>query len=172
MEALTGRDLGREERIKGAVLELTNERPLIEPVLVAWDGHLDPVETAHPVSSASLVTESGDEIPVTIDGARLLVDDQLPLGYHELHVSRAEHPTTVISAPIRAHDAPRNALGINAPVYALRGAEADTGVGSYSHLEQLADLGLVTGATVIGTLPVVATFADQPSPYAPASRRA
>ena len=172
IEALTGRDLSREERIKGAVLDLTNEHPLIEPVLVAWDGHLDPVETTHPVSSAHLVTESGEEIPVTIDESRLLIEGPLPLGYHQLHVTRAEHPTTVISAPVRAHDAPRNALGVNAPVYALRSADVDTGVGSYTHLEQLADLGLVTGAAVIGTLPVVATFADQPSPYAPASRRA
>jgi 4-alpha-glucanotransferase len=31
---------------------------------------------------------------------------------------------------------------------------------------------LVTGAEVIGTLPITATFPDQPSPYAPASRRA
>ncbi|MDJ0664208.1 MAG: 4-alpha-glucanotransferase [Acidimicrobiia bacterium] len=172
IEALTGRDLGREERIKGAILDLTNDRPLVEPVLVAWDGHLDPVETAYPVSSASLVTESGNEVPVAIDGNRLLIEGPLPLGYHELHVSRAEHPTTVISAPVRAHEAPLSALGVSAPVYAMRSAEADSGVGTYSHLEQLADLGLVTGAAVVGTLPIVATFPDQPSPYAPASRRA
>jgi len=172
IEALTGRELGSEERIRSAILDLTNERPLIEPVLVAWDGNLDPVETAHPVSSADLVTEAGEELSVKIDGTRLLIEGRLPLGYHELHVSHAERPAVIIAAPTRAQEAPRAALGVNAPVYALRSTESDIGVGTYSHLERMADLGLVTGAEVIGTLPITATFPDQPSPYAPASRRA
>lgn len=172
IEALTGRELGSEGRIKAAILDLTNDRALVEPVILAWQGHLDEVTTSQPVSSAYLVTEEGTEVQVGIDGTRLVVTERLPYGYHELHVAGAEQPSVVISAPTQAQAPPTGILGVSAPVYAMRSSAGDTGVGNFGHLEQLADLALVAGAKVVGTLPLVATFPDQPSPYAPASRRA
>ena len=71
-----------------------------------------------------------------------------------------------------AHPPPRRELGILAPVYSMRAETNDAGIGNFGHLRQLADVALVSGATVVGTLPLVATFPDQPSPYSPASRRA
>jgi 4-alpha-glucanotransferase len=170
--ALTGRDLDTEEEIKKLAHELRNDRPLIEPVLVAWDGWLPETTLGRAVSSARLVTEQGDEVPVVIDERRISIDSRLPIGYHQLHVAGAVNSTMVISAPMRAPAAPDRALGLIAPVYSMRSQSNDTGVGNFGHLEQLADTAMVTGASVIGTLPLVATFPDQPSPYAPASRRA
>jgi 4-alpha-glucanotransferase len=172
LEALTGRELATETQIEQANRDLIAETPPVEPVFVAWDGHFPGAETARPVSSAYLVTEAGTEHPVTIDGTRLTIEQQLPYGYHELHVAGAARASRVISAPNRAYEGPQAELGVTAPVYSMRSRENDTGIGNFSHLEQLADLGLVAGANVIGTLPLVATFPDQPSPYSPASRRA
>ncbi len=172
LEALTGRDLDTEDRIVEATAELRNDRPLVEPVVVAWDGVFPGVATEKPVSSAYLVTEQGNEHTVRIDDRHLSVADVLPLGYHELHVAGAAEPSLVIAAPVKAHKAPERALGVMAPVYSMRSGKGDTGIGNFGHLEQLADAAMVTGAKVIGTLPLVATFPDQPSPYSPASRRA
>ncbi len=172
LEALTGYELGSAGRIAAATAELRNDRPLIEPVLVAWGGRFPETETAQPVSSAYLVTERGDEVPVTINDTRLGITGELPLGYHALHVAGTDSPTLVIAAPDQAHPAPHHALGVMAPLYSMRSATGDTGIGNFTHLEQLADAAMVTGATVVGTLPLVATFPDQPSPYSPASRRA
>ncbi len=170
--ALTGRDLETTEQIRTAAIELRHDRPFVEPVLVAWGGRLQATHTARPVSSAYLVTEQGDEYAVEINETRLTLDEKLPLGYHELHVAGAAQPTLVISAPVRAHAAPERALGIMAPIYSMRSDKRDVGTGNFGHLKQLADIGMITGADVIGTMPLVATFPDQPSPYSPASRRA
>ncbi len=172
IEALTGRDLSTEGRIIAATTDLRNDEPLIEPVIVAWDGEFPGAETLQPVASAYLVTEQGDERRVQIQEKWLSIAEQLPLGYHELHVAGAEQPTLVIAAPGQAHEAPQRALGVMAPVYSMRSERNDTGIGHFGHLEQLADAALITGATVVGTLPLVATFPDEPSPYSPASRRA
>lgn len=152
--------------------ELRNDRPLIEPVVVAWDGWFPETTLRHPVSSAHLVTEQSNEIPVSIDERRLTIASQLPLGYHHLHVAGLDRTTLVIAAPRQAAAGPQRAFGVVAPVYSLRTSSNDTGIGSFGLLGQLADAALVTGTEVIGTLPLVATFPDQPSPYAPASRRA
>jgi 4-alpha-glucanotransferase len=172
LHALTGHDLESAQAIADSIRELRNARPLIEPVVVAWDGWFPDTILGRAVSSAYLVTEQGDEVPVTINERLVSIATQLPLGYHHLHVSGAERSTMVIAAPMYAPAGPVRALGIMAPVYSMRSEINDTGVGNYGHLGQLADTAMVTGATVIGTLPLVATFPDQPSPYAPASRRA
>ena len=172
LSALTGRDLETADQIDGLAHELQHDRPLVEPVVVAWRGRFPETPTSQPVTTAYLVTEQGDEHRVSITENSLTIAEDLPLGYHELHVAGTKQPTLVISAPLRAPAAPERALGILAPVYAMRCSDGDTGIGNFSHLEQLADTGMITGASVIGTLPLVATFPDQPSPYSPASRRA
>jgi 4-alpha-glucanotransferase len=172
LRALTGRDLESARAISDLAGELRNDRPLVEPVVVAWDGWFPGTTLGHPVSSAHLVTEQDGEVPVTIDDRRLTIEQQLPLGYHHLHVSGTDRTTLVIAAPQLAAGGPERAFGVVAPVYSLRTDNGDTGVGNFGLFGQLADTALVTGTEVIGTLPLVATFPDQPSPYAPASRRA
>lgn len=172
LRALTGHDLETEDQINRMAHELRNYRPLVEPVLVAWDGWFPKTTLGRAVSSAYLVTEQGDEVPVLINDRQISVERQLPLGYHHVHVAGAGRSTMVIAAPMHAPPAPERALGVMAPVYSMRSDTNDTGIGNLGHLGQLADTAMVTGTTVIGSLPLVATFPDQPSPYAPASRRA
>ncbi|MDJ0924732.1 MAG: 4-alpha-glucanotransferase [Acidimicrobiia bacterium] len=172
LEALLQRSLHNEREVAAALDDLRNDRPLLAPVTVAWDGLMPPVALGRPVETASIETEDGDEIPVTIRDGQITADRALPLGYHHLQVDSGRETALVIAAPTLAHTPPRRELGILAPVYSIRAADQDTGIGHFGHLRQLADLALVSGATVIGTLPLVATFSDQPSPYSPASRRA
>jgi 4-alpha-glucanotransferase len=170
LEALLQRPLETERQVADAHSELTRGRRRIEPVLVAWDGDFPTVAFGGKEDAVALVTESGMEVPTRVSTGHIVVDQPLPLGYHQLTAGR--ETSLVISAPLRAHPAPDRQLGVLAPVYAMRSAQHDTGIGNFDHLRQLADIALVSGASVVGTLPLVATFPDQPSPYAPASRRA
>ncbi len=172
LEALTGRQLTSVAEVNAARAELTNQSLIIEPVLVAWDGHLPEIPIARQPQSAYLVTEGGHELPVTIRDRSLLIETTLPLGYHELHIEGVDDKTLIIAAPTEAHPWDERKLGVLAPVYSMRSSEQDTGIGNFGHLGQLADAALITGADVVGTLPLVATFPDQPSPYSPASRQA
>lgn len=137
---------------------------------MAWDGHFPTVTVGANNGSVALVTEDGTEVPVRVEEQSIAIDQTLPLGYH--HLTVGNETALVISAPERAHPAPEREMGVVAPVYAMRSLQHDTGIGNFGHLRQLADMALVSGAHVVGTLPLVATFPDQPSPYAPASRRA
>lgn len=160
------------EQISAALEELHGDAPPIEPVIVAWDGVLPETRMGHRPGSAVIVTEAGTEIPASVDGPTLALDRSLPLGYHRLHIEGRPGTSLIIAAPSSAHPPPQRQLGVMAPVYSMRSTAGDTGIGNFKHLGQLADIAIEGGATVIGTLPLVATFPDQPSPYAPASRRA
>lgn len=168
--ALTGSPLETAQHISEATAEIQATRAQPQPVVVAWDGHLPPVALGKGESRAVVVTEEGVEIGVAVQDGVATLNKPLPLGYHDLHAGSGHGAIRIISAPEQAQTFPRNELGVLAPVYSLRSGEDDTGIGNFGLLRQLADVALVTGASVIGTLPLVATFPDQPSPYAPASR--
>ncbi|MCP4966600.1 MAG: hypothetical protein GY926_15400 [bacterium] len=169
---MTGRRLTSVAEVDAARADLANEQPIIEPVFVAWDGHLPEIPIARHPRSAYLVTEAGNELPITIGDRWLLITTTLPFGYHELHIEGVDQKTLIISAPSEAYPWGERRLGVLAPVYSMRSSSFDTGIGNYGHLGQLADAALIAGVDVVGTLPLVATFPDQPSPYSPASRRA
>jgi 4-alpha-glucanotransferase len=170
LAALLQRPLDTEQQVVEAYRDLTESNRKVEPVLVAWDGRFPAITVGDNIRTVALVTEDGTEVPVRVDEQGLAVVERLPLGYHRLTVG--DETAVVIAAPERAHPAPGRELGVLAPVYSMRSAQHDTGIGNFGHLRQLADMALVSGASVVGTLPLVATFPDQPSPYAPASRRA
>lgn len=172
LSALLQRPLDTSSDIAAALRDLDSEAPAVEPVIVAWDGAIPPLRLEHEPATATLVTENGAEVQLLIDGRALTSNRPLPLGYHRLHISGIPTPSLVISAPSAAHPPPHRQLGVMAPVYSLRSHRADTGIGNFGQLEQLAGFAQEVGASVIGTLPLVATFPDQPSPYSPASRRA
>jgi 4-alpha-glucanotransferase len=151
---------------------------LVPPVLVAWNGLLDPipVEGDEPVA-AHLALENGAEGFLTdLDGA-LHVRAHLPWGYHRLRVEsggRAE-TATVISAPERAWRPPGEGgrgWGVGAHLAALRSRRG----GRVGTLADLADLGRWVGAhggSVVTVLPLLPTFNQppiEPSPYSPMSR--
>jgi len=175
---------------------------MCEPVIVAWNGMACTVRIQLPAShdagllEYSLRCEDGTvrrstrrwhRLPTvraaTIDGTRyvarhLRLPGRLPAGYHQLHIevgeSRAD--ALVIAAPRRTFQAvvPRGnqAWGVFAPVYALHSSQS-WGGGDFGDLKSLMRIVRQRGGSLIGTLPLLAAFLDEPcdpSPYTPASR--
>ncbi len=106
---------------------------------------------------------------------RVPVPDGVPAGVHRVHVRGAGRrgEAALIAAPRRGPD-PRGVRdwGIFAPVHALAGPRRP-GPGTLADLAELARRGGDHGATLLATLPLLATFLDgpvEPSPYAPVSR--
>src|SRR5687767_3837532 len=168
---------------------------LLDPVIVAWDGRnaiarLTAARAQLPARIGyELYLEDGDvrEGYLTVKRGRTQgglaeatarVPGQLPIGYHELAVDAGAGRAhgLIISAPRRAF-APhaterRRDWGAFVPLYALRG-EDDFGIGDFADLAELAHWAGDLGARYVGTLPLLASFLDQPfdpSPYAPVSR--
>jgi 4-alpha-glucanotransferase len=117
---------------------------------------------------------------------RLRLGQRLPWGYHRLIVhdtfrrpAECEprvRTSLVISAPRRAYEENSTAGGWGCfmPLYALR-SERNWGAGDFTDLQHLAAWSGELGASVSGTLPLLAAYLDEPyepSPYAPASRLA
>ncbi|HEX5614131.1 MAG TPA: 4-alpha-glucanotransferase [Acidimicrobiia bacterium] len=75
-------------------------------------------------------------------------------------------PAEPTQAPV-----PAPTWGVFVPVYALRSTD-DRGTGTLTHLDALAALVARSGARVVATLPILATWPDDASPYAPVSRQA
>ncbi|MGB9791964.1 MAG: 4-alpha-glucanotransferase [Thermacetogeniaceae bacterium] len=172
----------------------------LEPVIVAWDGELDstslnlPAEHADRSAECCLVLETGEEcrwrcdlssLPVleaeTVEGReyvtkQLMLPSRLPLGYHRLII---EHPwlsseALVICAPRRLHTlSPEERIwGVFIPLYALHSSKS-WGAGDFTELETLVDWVSDLGGSMVGSLPLLASFLDdpfEPSPYSPVSR--
>ncbi|HKN48755.1 MAG TPA: 4-alpha-glucanotransferase, partial [Actinomycetota bacterium] len=178
------------------------ERP-IEPAVVAWDGQLRAIEvrlpcTASGALSCRLELEGGEAETFTVplecatlrraeavDGVDHAALDlplrrQVPLGYHRLTVEgdgrRAEG--LVISAPRRAYrgepGGPSRLWGVFAPLYALHSATS-LDIGDLRDLQGLREWVTGLGGHTVATLPLLATFLEEPffepSPYSPVSRR-
>jgi 4-alpha-glucanotransferase len=117
-----------------------------------------------------------ERLPQPAPGVRLLaLPEALPAGYHRMEVKLGGRAARalVISAPVHcfAGDG-QPAWGLFLPLYALRTARS-WGAGDLTDLEALAAWTARLGGGVVATLPLLATFLDQPyepSPYAPASR--
>jgi 4-alpha-glucanotransferase len=102
----------------------------------------------------------------------------LPLGYHALTVEAGSHfyRALVISAPKKAFvgsgSHAKKSWGVFIPVYALR-SDSNWGVGDFGDLKELMDWVHERGGSLVGTLPLLASFLDEPfdpSPYSPVSR--
>ena len=102
----------------------------------------------------------------------------LPLGYHtlEIEAGKYHYKSLVISAPreafVGSSGLANKSWGVFIPVYALR-SEANWGVGDFGDLKALMDWVDTRGGSIVGTLPVLAAFLDEPfnpSPYAPVSK--
>jgi len=176
-------------------------RPL-DPVLVAWEGQLPCVELRLPMHmedarlTSHIALENGNREHLewqasalrTLDtknvgGHRYLVKELplkgvLPYGYHRLTVDVSDRPADalMISAPIKSYSrvrqSERKSWGIFLPLYALHNTR-NWGSGTFSDLEDLIDWVASMGGAVVGTLPLLAAFLDEPfepSPYSPVSR--
>ncbi|HEX2223036.1 MAG TPA: 4-alpha-glucanotransferase [Thermoanaerobaculia bacterium] len=167
---------------------------LIEPVVVAWDGRAGSVPVYLGTQGGSVAVhlemEGGERRGWTVDldplpwtapregsstpGRALSLPD-LPPGYHWLRVEaggRSEE-AMILSAPSRAYTGDGRPLwGVFLPLYALQTSRS-WGAGDFSDLQALADWTSGLGGGVVATLPLLASFLDEPfepSPYAPASR--
>jgi 4-alpha-glucanotransferase len=175
----------------------------IEPVAVAWNGeaaYIDlmlPEELSTDAAMLTLHWENGDvrrfdhqlkRCPAvkssTIRGRhyvckRLPLPDDRPAGYHrvtvESQVGRFE--SQLIAAPRRAYsleqgDPLTRSWGCFLPLYALQSAHS-LGAGDFGDLQRLMDWTATLGGGVVGTLPLLATYLNEPfdpSPYSPVSR--
>jgi 4-alpha-glucanotransferase len=175
------------------------ERRIIEPVIVAWDGHAPSIELRPGADRGSVAyhldLEGGERraqiadlqsLPETAGaegsphpGRRLALPEPLPFGYHRLTVELGGRTaeSLVISAPSRCFSGEEGGegkplWGVFLPLYALRTSRS-WGAGDLSDLETLAEWTAGLGGGVVATLPLLAAFLDEPlepSPYAPASR--
>lgn len=125
----------------------------------------------------SLRTDRGETAEWRANGGRWLdVPAPVPIGRHTLHIrdgEREEH-ATLFRAPRRCAQPAslERSLGVFLPLYA---AERDDGVGlgDLGDLAALAAWAAERGCALLGTLPLLACFLDDPfdpSPYAPVSR--
>ena len=157
----------------------------IEPVLVAWDGRLDPLvlhgETASRVG-VRIELEGGGERGVraaversrTDGNATVRVSEVLPSGLHRLVLERGGRrpagEALVLSAPTRIGTASRERdWGVFLPLHALV-TEGGWGIGDLTGLAELADWVRSIGGGIVATLPLLAGFPDEASPYSPSSR--
>jgi 4-alpha-glucanotransferase len=121
------------------------------------------------------VTESADVEGVTYRVRRLPLP-AMPVGYHRLTVTVGGRDSSclILAAPTRAW-APPSALktwGGFLPLYAVRSSR-DWGAGDFADLENLIGFVRNLGGGIVGTLPLLPAFLDEPcdpSPYSPASR--
>jgi 4-alpha-glucanotransferase len=174
-------------------------RPL-EPVVVAWDDQPAELRLRLPAAAGTvglaLQLESGEvrswscsphELQVldqaVVEGVsytvrRLLLPPALPIGYHKLalHLPGQSWESHVLSAPRRAYEpsgaAAAKTWGVFLPMYAIR-SERNLGCGDFTDLENLLSWTHGLGGGVVGTLPFLAAFLEEPfepSPYSPASR--
>jgi 4-alpha-glucanotransferase len=148
---------------------------LAAPLHLATAG---PITVAARVAEATL-TVAGHPVDVSVrhgdDHDVLELPDGLPWGCHllEFDSDRGPGESVVIAAPPTM---PRSAQferagGIFAPTYALW--EHERPLPSYAHLHDLARAAKANGVAVVSTLPLYATYLDDPfdpSPYAPVSR--
>ena len=105
----------------------------------------------------------------------------LPHGYHRLSVSiggsgggsggGGNYESLIVRAPTRSFRDPTvtKRWGLFAPIYALHSRDSD-GIGNFSDLDKLMRLTRDHGGAFVSTLPFLATFPNEPSPYSPVSR--
>lgn len=171
------------------------------PVAVAWDGGPGVLELRLPTSLAkssvacSLALESGEvrrwksaladlptEEAAEVEGVRyaaktLPLPAGLPWGYHRvtLEIQGRRFETLLVAAPLRAYTLPEGAgekdWGVFVPLYALH-SRRSPGSGDFSDLQALLGWASSLGSSLVGSLPLLAAFLDEPcepSPYQPAS---
>lgn len=168
---------------------------LVEPVVVAWDGHAPEIVLRPGAGGGSMAwhldLEGGERRAQGVDlaglpevapaegashpGRRLALPEPLPPGYHWLTLEHGGRVTEslIISAPARCHGGDGGPLwGAFLPLYSLRTSRS-WGAGDFSDFGALAEWVAGLGGGVVATLPLLASFLDEPcepSPYAPASR--
>jgi len=198
-----GAPLNRLDDVDHAYRQRRQERwrRVIEPVVVVWENQPLKVKVRLPCEFAETTFryqieledgtahdgELSDDPTIKpaareIEGARyvtrrLLGPAELPFGYHKLNLrgGALDLNAQIFSAPLQAYAAAhstKKSWGLFCPLYALH-SERSWGAGDFSDLEQLVEFTAAHGGHAVATLPMLASFLDEPfnpSPYAPVSR--
>jgi len=174
-------------------------RRRLDSVIVAWNNEAPPIDLRLPshLAEASLAGHltletgerrswkwQGGSLPdlnaAEIEGThyvvkRIPLPGGLPSGYHRFTLELAGEAveSLIIAAPLRAYSPPEQlgnrTWGVFLPLYALH-THRSWGCGDLSDLEALISWVREQGGGVVGTLPILSGFPDEPSPYTPASR--
>lgn len=185
------------EALRARRLELWER--LVEPVLVSWSPQRPSFTIRAPADEGSLecelLLEDGSRrvwreqlhaVParaaIELDGnhyvvKKLAFPHDLPLGYHQLRLTsrRRAAKAWVFRAPRLTYplkEVSKSGWGVFLPLYSLH-SKRSWGAGNFSDLSELTKWTAAAGGDVVGTLPLLAAYLDQPydpSPYAPASR--
>jgi 4-alpha-glucanotransferase len=199
--AVLGANVAGMDDVNAALLAREQElwRRMVEPVIVAWDGKAPPIRIrAEEATGGSLAysirTDDGDRLdaasrpfgglPVkkrkTVGAIRyvereLQINQDFPRGYHRIRfeLEGDSSETLLISASRKAYfPFEHKAWGVFAPIYALH-SERTANAGDLKDFESLLEWASSSGASLAATLPLLASYMDEPfepSPYAPASR--
>lgn len=171
-----------------ALRQLQDEREgiVLDPVLVHWLGESFTVRLRIPADGSdaavklTLILEKGGENFThssrlsELQSNRFQMPWHPPAGYHRLEIEfqGRQHSALVIAAPSRAESSLERAWGVFSPLYALRSSR-NWGMGDFGDLAELSRSVGQLGGELVGTLPLYATFLDEPcdpSPYSPCSR--
>ena len=165
-------------------------RRVIEPVTVVWGRSAPAAEIHLPQSIAdgtlewTIELEKGDTRSGTVDlsafpplrsednfvAKKVTFGEALPHGYHTLHLQTPEPAQSfIIAAPGKAHAPRKGQWGVFAPLYAAH-TRRSWGAGDLGDLERWREWVTSIGGSVVATLPMLAAFDDEPSPYSPVSR--
>jgi malto-oligosyltrehalose trehalohydrolase/4-alpha-glucanotransferase len=197
-----GVDAADELQARGALEELDRAewlRPLAATQVLRADAQSPAIEVVLPAGTRQitwrLILEAGiersgriafgdlelidtrDFDAVTRERRRLLLEGELPWGYHHFAIEPGNASTTLVVTPGRCwlpqeFGEGRRLWGIAAQLYLLR-SDTDWGIGDFGDLRRLVELAADHGADVIGLNPLHAMFPDDPehaSPYSPESR--
>jgi 4-alpha-glucanotransferase len=202
---LVGAPVSRPRDISSSLreLEIGVWQQTIEPVNVLWEGASPELRLRLPAAMAdvplagTLVLETGENRDIRLPGSALPVlqeaeiegrqyvlkavslPERLPPGYHRLilEMPGTNVETLLISSPLKAYgraEQDGRYWGVFLPLYSLH-TERSWGGGDLSDLATLTRWIVEMGGSVVGTLPMLPTFLDEPfepSPYAPVSRLA
>ena len=159
--------------------------PIIELVLPTGIGEItwrltleDGAERTGRIAFGDLeLTDARSVDGTLLERRRLLLESDLPWGYHRLAIEPGGASMMLVVTPGKCWLPPvlvegRRLWGIAAQLYLLRSG-SDWGIGDFGDLRRLVELAADRGADVIGLNPLHAMFPDDPehaSPYSPASR--
>ena len=116
--------------------------------------------------SAMKLTASEGEFAVR----SVAIHERLPEGYHRLSLTAGNvtGETFVIASGVKAPD-PKRSWGAFLPLYAARSGD-NWGAGDLSDMRGFREWITSLGGGVVATLPLLASFEEEPSPYSPVSR--
>lgn len=160
------------EQVAAQAAERVREVPVVEPVSVLW-GSDRTIDVELPNGTRvewDLALEDGAWRSGRIDvlDGTISLDAPLPPGYHTLRLNSV-HETLVIAAPPKAYAPRKKTWGLFAPLYAAH-TRRSWGAGDLGDLLAYSSWVDHHGGGVVATLPMLAAFDDEPSPYSPVSR--